>query len=75
MYQENVRSQADKHPRSSRRLAGVRPHRGNRARPLRVLPLAIGAVIAVAATAAAASSVLWDLSHHRYAAEIIRDAL
>jgi hypothetical protein len=49
---------------------GARPRR-----PWRVLPLAIGAVIATLSVAAVAGGVSRDLSKGRYAAEILRDAV
>jgi hypothetical protein len=40
-----------------------------------VLPLAIGAVLATVSVAAVAAQASRELSHGRYAEEIIRDAL
>lgn len=43
--------------------------------PFRVLPIAIGAVIATVAVSAGATGILRDLSKHQYAADIIEDVV
>lgn len=45
------------------------------ARPWRVLPLAVGAVIATLSVAALAGDLSRDLSKNRYAADIMKDAI
>lgn len=57
-------------PGRSSAYRGTRP-----AHPRRVLPLAIGAVIATLSVAAVAGGLSRDLSKGRYAAEILRDAI
>lgn len=75
MLHEVVERQSARDTRSRRHLAGERPRNDNAPRPWRVLPLAIGALVAAVATAAGATELLWNLSGERYAEEIIRGAL
>ena len=58
-----------------RRLAGERARSGNMTHPFRVLPIAVGAVIATLAVSAGATGILRDVSQDHYAVDIIKDAI
>ncbi len=75
MLHNNLDFQQVPPPRSDRRLAGKRPRRDNQGSPLRVLPLALGAVVAALLLSYAADAALWNVSGERYAAEVLNDAL
>lgn len=62
-------------PEHLHQAASERPVSANAGGPMRVLPLAIVAVIATALIAEVACAAIWNLSGHRYAAQIISDAL
>lgn len=59
--------------RNSPARAGSVRYSRPRGRPLRVLPLAIGAAALVCGSMAVAANVLHEVSGDRYAVEIIKD--
>jgi len=60
---------------TKRRRGRSLAYRTASARPRRVLPLAIGAIIGTLSVAAAANQASRELSHGRYAEEILREAV
>lgn len=75
MIQEKIHLGGFQGKPAHRGVAGEPQRPDKMTHPLRVLPLALGAVIAVIGASSVASDVLWDLSGHRYLNEVVRDIL